>query len=220
MKTLCLAFFCFFIPASLLSQELKPYKIDDSVQVSLPPNFSKVDTLGQTNITSKTSFGHIQITKQSDNPAITPDIEKLIHLNQYYDNFVNRIKSSAKDGKIINEKDTLLGTLHVKDFTLSVDSGSGIQLRNIRILHENSATYTFQYLYQNIHEEYAVPESKAFFESIRIPPTMDIESQFTSPENTTGKAPSSDTRIYIGIGIIVLVIAGILWYLKKRRTHH
>lgn len=220
MKTLCLAFFCIFISPSLLSQELKPFKIDDSVQVSLPPNFSKVDTLGQTNITAKTSFGHIQITKQNDNPATTPDIEKLIHLNQYYDNFVNRIKSSAKDGRIINEKDTLLGNLHVKDFTLSVDSGSGVQLRNIRILHENSATYTFQYLYQNIHEEYAVPESKAFFESIRIPPAMDIESQFTSPENTTGKAPSSDTIIYIGIGIIILIIAGITLYLKKKRSHH
>lgn len=218
MKTLLFSFLFLILPGFLFSQEWKPYKIDDSVQVSLPPDFTKLDTLGQTNITAKTSFGYIQITKQPDNPSVTPDIEKLTHLNQYYDNFVNRIKSSAKDGNIINEKDTLLGNLHVKDFTLAVDSGSGKQLRNIRILHENSATYTFQYLYQNIHEEYAISESQLFFESIKIPPTMDVESQFTTPENTTGKAPTGNSTIYIGIGVIVLIIAGILLYLKRKRS--
>ncbi|MEJ6979197.1 hypothetical protein WG906_01970 [Pedobacter sp. P351] len=216
MKTLFLLFLC-FVPSILFSQEWKPYKIDDSVQVSLPTDFTKVDTLGQTSFTAKTSFGYIQITKQSDNPSTTPDIEKLRHLNSYYDNFVSRIRSSAKDGSIINEKDTLLGNLHVKDFTLAVDSGSGKQLRNIRILHENSATYTFQYLFQDIHEEYAAPESKLFFESIKIPPAIDVESQFTSPENTTGDTPSGNTSIYIGAGLILLIIVGILFYLKKKR---
>lgn len=217
MKNYILTWLISIISIPLFSQEWKPYKIDDSVQVSLPPDFKKTDTLGQTQITANTTFGFIQITKQPDNPLTTPDIEKLKHLNQYYDDFVQRINSSAKDGRIINEKDTLLGKLHVKDFTLEVDSGSGKQIRNFRILHENSATYAFQYLYKDISREYAVSESDTFFNSIKIPPTIGINSQFTSPENTTGESPATNTTLYIGLAIILLLIIALIVYFKKKR---
>jgi hypothetical protein len=114
MKTLVLAAFCLLLPSYLFSQEWKPYKIDDSVQVSLPGDFTKVDTLGQTQITAKTNFGFIQIIKQRDNPHSTPDIEKLKHLNRYYNDFIKRISASAKNGVISNKRDTLLGNLRVK----------------------------------------------------------------------------------------------------------
>jgi len=209
--------FC-ILSVALYAQDWKPYKIDDSVQVSLPPDFTQTDTLGQTYITAKTGFGYIQIIKQPDNPLTTPDIEKVKHLNRYYDEFINKIKLSAKGGIITNEKDTIIGKLRVKDFTLAVDSGSGKQLRNFRILHENNATYTFQYLHQDIHQEYAAPESKAFFNSITIPPTIGKKSQFTSPENTTGVPPPSNTKLYIGAGVfILLIVIGILVYRNKKR---
>lgn len=203
---------------SAFSQQWKAYKIDDSVQVALPPDFKKTDTLGQTLITAKTGFGYIQISKQHDSQHSTPDIEKIKHLNRYYNDFVKRIQASSNSGTISNERDTLLENLRVRDFTLAVDSGSGKQLRNFRLLHENGATYVFQYLFQDIHQEYAAPESTAFFKSIQIIPTINVQSQFTSPENTTGKAPASNSKLYIGIGIAtILLILGIFYVLKRKR---
>ena len=96
MKNYILACFISLVTLQVFAQEWKPYKIDDSVQVSLPPDFEKTDTLGQIQITAKAPFGFIQITKQPDNPLTTPDIEKLNHLNRYYDDFVNRINDLHK----------------------------------------------------------------------------------------------------------------------------
>jgi hypothetical protein len=218
MKKLVMALLCLIIPALVFSQNWKSYPIDDSVKVSLPPDFKKIDALGQTQITAETSFGFIQITKQPDNPQTTPDIEKLKHLNRYYDDFVNRIRTSAKNGIISNETDTTLGNLHVKDFTLAVDSGSGKHLRNFRVLHENGATYAFQYLYKDISAEYAIPESKAFFKSISVAAPAKIESQFTTEGNTTGKTPASKSMLYIWMGITAVIFLLIILYLRKKRS--
>lgn len=217
MKRSILTYLCCIISVALYAQNWKPYKIDDSVQVSLPPDFTQVDTLGQIHINAKTSFGFIQISRQPDNPIITPDIEKTKHLKRYYDDFVDRIKLSAKGGIITNEKDTIIGKLRVKDFTLAIDSGSGKQLRNFRILHENNATYTFQYLHQDIHREYAAPEREAFFNSITVPPSIGKKSQFTSPENTTGEPPARNTLIYVIEGVaVLLILLGIVLYRNKK----
>ncbi|MBC7912868.1 MAG: hypothetical protein H7Y07_01985 [Pyrinomonadaceae bacterium] len=216
MKKHVLFYLLSLISVNLLAQNLRPYKIDDSVQVSLPPDFKKIDTLGQTLITAKTSFGNIQITKLIDDQSRTPDIEKVKHLNKYYDHFLKDISKSSKYGIISEEKDTLISKLHVKDFTMAVDSGSGKQLRNFRIIHENGATYTFQFLYQDISKEYALPESKEFFNSIKIP-IVDVKSQFTSPENTTGKTPSGNRKIYLSLGAALLIIAIVLYFLKRKQ---
>ena len=201
---------------AIYAQNWKPYKIDDSVQVSLPAGFKKVDTLGQTKITAQTTFGYIQITKLNDNTSRTPDIEKVKHLNKYYDGFVKDIKASSKYGIISGEKDTVMGNLHVKDFTMAVDSGSGKQYRNFRIIHENGATYTFQYLHQDIHNEYAAPEKKEFFNSIIIL-VSDVKSQFTSPENTTGKSTSENSNLFKLIGFGVLLGILLLYFIIKRK---
>jgi LPXTG-motif cell wall-anchored protein len=213
---LIVLFYCF--PALLFSQEFKLYNIDDSIQVSLPADFKKLDTLGQTQITARTSFGFIQISKQPDNNHSTPDIEKVKHLNRYYNDFIKRISASSKQGTISNEKDTLLGNLRVKDFTLALDSGSGKQYRNFRILHENSATYTFQYLYQDIHSQYAAPESESFFKSITLTKPATLKSQFTVDGTTTGKAPASNSKLYMIVGAAVLIMLGIIVFLRKRKA--
>lgn len=201
-----------------VAQEWKPTTIDDSVQVSLPPGYTKKDTLGQTIISARSSFGDIVITKQPDNPKSTPDIEKAKHLKKYYDDLVKRIRSSSTEGIISDEKDTLQGKLKVKDFTLEVDSGSGKQYRNFRILHENGATYTFQFLYKDIHQQYATGEKDTFFNSIKIPPDATLQTQFTDPENTTGKAPSgSASPLVTGGGIALLAIIIIVVIVRRRR---
>lgn len=219
MKNVILICTFIFYSLAAAAQGWKPVNIDDSVQVSLPPGYEQKDTLGQTIINAKASFGNIIITKQPDNPATTPDIEKVKHLNSYYDDFVKRISSTSK-GVVSAERDTILGKLRVRDFTLAVDSGSGKNFRNIRILHEAGATYTFQFLYKDIHEQYAKEESETFFNSIRIPPEAGLKTQFTQPENTTGKTASSNNTLLIAAagGLLILII--IIVVIRRRRRRH
>jgi len=218
MKNIHLTLIILFLSVATYAQNWKPYKIDDSVQVSLPQGFERKDTLGQTVINAQSSFGNVLITKLPDNPHTTPDIEKEKHLKKYYDDFVKQIKSSAKDGVISDEKDTLQGHLRVKDLTLAVDSGSGKQFRNIRVLHVNSATYTFQFLYKEMHKDYAAPELTNFFNSIKIPPDASLQAQFTNPANTTGESPYGNRNLLIGVvaGVVVLII---LYLLLRKRKH-
>lgn len=215
MKNVLFTLMLAILSSAVFAQTWKPVKIDDSVQVSIPGDFERKDTLGQTLITARSAFGNILITIQPDNPKITPDIEKLKHLQRYYDDFVENIKNSSDNGVLSGEKDTLMGKLRVKDVTLAVDSGSGKQLRHIRILHENGATYTFQFLYQDIHAEYAAPESESFFNSIKIPPDAGLKTQFTEPENTTGQSPTATESLlkWIAIGVLLLLI---LYFIIKR----
>ena len=220
MKKLQFSILLLLMNVVTYGQNWKPYKIDDSVQVSLPEGFVRKDTLGQTIITAETSFGNILITKTPDNPKSTPDIEKEKHLKKYYDNFVKDIQKSAKEGIISGEKDTTLEQLRIKEITLAVDSGNGKQFRNIRILHENSATYTFQFLYNDFQESYAAPELTTFFNSLKIPPQAGIESQFTDPENTTGKSPYGNRSLFIIIGVTLLILLGLFLYLRRGRLHH
>ncbi|MGV3703912.1 MAG: hypothetical protein ACO1NU_00920 [Arcticibacter sp.] len=219
MKKLIFIYLLIFTAIPGFAQKWKPTNLDDSVQVSLPSGFTKKDTLGQTLFNADSPFGQILITKQPDDPSTTPDIEKVDQLKRYYDNFLKRIQSTSK-GVVSEERDTLIGKLKVKDFKLAIDSGSGKQYRNIRILHVNSATYTFQFLYKEIHESYAGAESNTFFNSIKIPPEASVSTQFTEPENTTGKKPAGGTNyVLIGIiaGVILLIVVIILVRKRKKR---
>lgn len=216
MKKLILIYTFILSSLATVAQEWKAMTIDDSVQIALPPGYEKKDTLGQTLINAKSSFGNIIITKQPDNPASTPDIEKKKQLDSYYSDFVKRISSTSK-GTVRDEKDTILNKLRVREFTLEVDSGSGKQFRHIRILHVNNATYTFQFLYKEIHAGYAEDESRTFFKSITIPPDIGLSSQFTSPENTTGKSASGNNNLLMGAGVLLVIIIVIIIILRKKK---
>lgn len=216
MKKHILAYLLTIFSLGVFAQNWKPYKIDDSVQVSLPPDFKQIDTLGQTSITARTDFGYIQITKLRDSASRTPDIEKVKTLRKYYDNYVKQIQQSSQYGIVSNETDTTISNLRVKDFTMAVDSGSGKQVRNFRIIHTNNSTYTFQYLYKDISSEYAIPEGKEFFNSIKFL-NSDSESQFTRPENTTGKKPAGASNRYKYIGAGLLLVAFIIFLIRRRR---
>lgn len=218
MKKLQFSILLLFATLVTYGQNWKPYKIDDSVQVALPDGVVRKDTLGQTIITAETSFGNILITKAPDNPRSTPVIKKEKHLRKYYDNFVKDIQKTAKEGIISGEKDTTLQQLRIKEITLAVDSGSGKQFRNIRILHENSATYTFQFLYNDFQKAYAAPELSTFLNSVKTQSQAGLESQFTEPENTTGLSPYG-YRSFWTIGLSILIILGVLIAFRMKRNN-
>lgn len=187
MKKLLILLAIYLIPFLSLAQTWDTFRIDSAVSVGLPKGFTKTETRKEFSLVARSSFGTILIFKVSDNPQITPDIEKDRHLKNYYENYIKSVKQSSKSGMITDEKDNLIGELKVKDFTLKIDTGSGILLRDFRVLHANGATYTFEFLHENVHKEFAVPEREKFFNSIKVNETTGRSDQYTS------QAPNSDS---------------------------
>lgn len=216
MKKIIILLAIYLIPFLSQAQTWDTFRIDNAVSVGLPKGFTKTDTKKQFSLVARSSFGTILIFKVPDNPQITPDIEKDRHLRNYYENYIKSVKLSSKSGIITDEKDKLIGKLKVKDFTLKIDTGSGVLLRDFRVLHANGATYTFEFLHENVHKEFAVPEREKFFNSIEVNETISSSDQYTS------QAPNSDspdnTKYWILLIMVILLAIGltILRILLKR----
>ena len=196
-------------------QGWKTVKLDSAISFQLPAGFKKVKSDTASSFSASTAFGTILIFKANDNPVVTPDIEKDKHLTDYYNDYIERVKSSsASDGKILNEKDTLLGELRVKDFTLQIDTGSGVEMRKFRILHANNATYAFEFLFEEMHKEYAAAESDKFFNSIKVNEQVLPADQFTAVnDEKKGISP------YIVGGAILAAIALIAFlFMRKKKA--
>lgn len=196
------------------AQGWKTIKLDSAVSFQLPPGFQKTASDTSRSFSASTTFGTILIFKAQDNSIVTPDIERDKHLADYYSDYLERIQNSTSDGKITLEKDTLLGELKVKDFTLEIDTGSGKQFRKFRVLHANNATYTFEFLFDEMHKEYAAEESNKFFNSITVNERLLPADQFNAPESA-----NSGMNFYLIGGAVILVVAFIVFlFLRKKKV--
>jgi len=196
------------------SQEWETLNIDSAVSVKLPKGFTISKKDEKYSLVAVSPWGTILIFKILDNPVATPDIEKDKHLKQYYDDYIKKVRTVSNGAIIKDEKDTLLGELKVKDFTLQIDTGSGVLYRNFRILHANSSTYIFEFLYQDLHSQYALPEKEKFFSFIEVNEKLDKTDQYTS-DAINDNNPTNKKYLFWAIpaGLIFLV----LLYLLRRR---
>jgi len=216
MKKLIILIAIYLFPFLSQAQTWDTFRIDNAISVGLPKGFTKTETKQEFSLVARSAFGTILIFKVPDNPQITPDIEKDRHLKKYYENYIKTVKQSSKSGIITDEKDNLVGELKVKDFTLKIDTGSGVLLRDFRILHANGATYTFEFLHENVHKEFAVPEREKFFNSIEVNETISSADQYTSQGPNSDSPDNSKYLIWLfmtGLLAIGLTILRIL--LKK-----
>ncbi|MXV17798.1 hypothetical protein [Hufsiella ginkgonis] len=212
-RLLPVLFLWFSVPA--LAQTWETVKIDSVVSVILPKGHTSNDTLGQKVYSAQTLFGNIQVVITPDNPRQMPDIEKKKHLLKYYDNYLNKVQKSAK-GTVSKERDTLLGDLHVKDFTLTLQGSAGEEIRKFRILHENCATYTFQFFYNALQKEVSEGESNKFFNAIKVANDPAASSQFTSAPATPADVRPNNKLIICSIGGAVL-LAVVIWLAMRKR---
>lgn len=217
MKKIFLFLTFILFAGTTFSQTWETVQIDSAVSVKLPKGFTKTEADKKYSLYAVSPFGTILIFKAYDNPKTTPDIEKDRHLKKYYEDYVRDIKRSSTDAIIKDEKDGKLGELKVKDFTLQTDSGSGVVYRDFRILHANSATYTFEFLYQDIHKEYALPERERFFSSIEVNENLVKSDQYTT--ESFESATRDNSRIYQigGLVLLILIILVILFLRKRKR---
>lgn len=211
----------FLISATLIlsafagfGQALKPVAIDNAVTVSLPQQYNKTDTLGQQIYSSNSPLGYV-VVMRTPNAKNTPPLK---HEGDLDDVMKQNIKTMATETNYASAqfvRDTTIGKLKAKTFTLQTDNGGGdIQLRNIVMLYTNAATYIFEYVYPNARKEMVAGEYKTFVNSIKLAPTLDRHNQYL----TSGHA-FPILWVIVAAGIIFIVVAGIYWYRQRQREY-
>lgn len=194
-------------------QKLTPVKIDSLVTVSLPPAYQKTDTLGQQVYSSNSTLGYVVVLK-TPNAKNEKPLQKERDLDKVLKEKVKSIQAESSYASAQFVRDTTIGKLKAKTFTLQTDNGQGdIQLRNIVLLYTNAATYIFEYVYPNARKEVVAGEYKSFVNSIKLSPELQRNDQYLS--NAKGVSPVLITSILViaGIGLVVLLIV----YVQKKR---
>ncbi len=220
MKKIFLSFTIILFSVSAFSQLIKPVKIDSLVTISMPPEYQHKDTLGQQIFTGNGLYGYMEAIRAA-NPKHTPPLKKERDLNNVLKDYVKGIQGESGGGSAQNVRDTTIGPLEAKIFTLRTDDGSGNVLnRNFVLIYTTEATYTFEYGYQDARKDLIKDEYRSFLNSIKLSPELQRHDQYLS----NSKALSLNQQIAIACGaalVIIIVIILIVRSKKKRnKAHH
>jgi len=210
----------FLISATLIlsavsgfAQVLKPVAIDSKVTVSLPASYQKTDTLGQQIFSSNSPLGYV-VVMRTPNAKNTAPLQKERDLDNVLKENVKSIQDESSNASAQFVRDTTIGKLKAKAFTLQTDNGQGdIQFRNIVLLYTNAASYVFEYVYPNARKDMIAGDYKAFVNSIKLSPELERHDQYIS--NAKGMSPVLMVGL-IGGGILIIVF-GVLYIQRKRR---
>lgn len=216
MKKLRLSLVLLFATITAFGQVLKPVKIDSLVTVSLPANYQKKDTLGQHIYSAMGLVGFMEVIKAPNVKNTTP-LRKEKDLNNVFKEYVKTIQTQSVNGSAQNIRDTIIGTLKAKLFTLSKeDEKSIVQLRNFVLIYTTEATYTFEYAYPEFRKDLVKDEYKAYINSIKFSRDLQRNDQYLY--NTKHMSSTTKMALYGGSGLIIAVIL-ILIFRKKKRPH-
>jgi hypothetical protein len=213
MKKIFLSFTLLLFAISGFSQLMKPVKIDSLVTVSLPPGYQKKDTVGEQIFTANSLYGYMVVIREPNAKNNTP-LKKEKDLNKVLKTYVKGIQGESAGSSAQNVRDTTIGALKAKIFTLKSDDGSGdVQYRNFILLYTQDATYTFEYVYPEYRKDLIKDELKAYSASIKLSSELKRNDQYLS--NVTGM--SLINKIEIGGGGMVIAMLIILIIRRKRR---
>jgi hypothetical protein len=193
------------------AQKLKPVKVDSLVTVSLPEKYVRKDTLGQTILSGNSNFGYMVVIRAPNADGNKP-LKKEKDLNKVLKDYIKGIKGQS-DGAALNVRDTTVGHLKAKTFTLEVDEGQGIKLRNFIIIYTQPVTYTFEYYYENARKDLVKDEYKEFSSSIVLSQQLQRNDQYLS--NAKGLSSGAKIGIYGGGALLILLI--IIFVVRKKK---
>jgi hypothetical protein len=215
MKKLILLFGVLFSMNSVFAQTYKPIKVDSLVTVSMPANYTQKDTLGQHIFTANTEFGYM-VAMDEPNAKSNQPLKKANDLNKIFDKYISGIQQQSGNGSAQNIRDTTVGTLKAKAFTLITDDGSGnILNRRFLLIYTKDATYTFQYGYPDMRKDLVKDESKAFFSSIKLSPELQRNDQYMDTASSVSKI-STISIVEIAGGVLAVFV--VAWLIFFRRS--
>ncbi|HEY4322795.1 MAG TPA: hypothetical protein VGN20_02385 [Mucilaginibacter sp.] len=213
MKNIFLTFAVLLFALPGFSQLAKPVQIDSLVTVSLPPGYQKKDTLGQQIYSVNGLYGSMIVIVEPNAKNNAP-LKKENDLNKVLKKYVKGIQDQSEGGVAENVRDTTIGTLKAKTFTLKNDEGaSGILLRKFILLYTNEVTYTFQYVYPDNRKDLVKAEMKAYIASIKLSPELQRTDQYLS----NAKGLSTSVMIGIGGGSLVIILIVVFVIRRKKR---
>ncbi|WP_183566224.1 GGIII-like transmembrane region-containing protein [Mucilaginibacter sp. SP1R1] len=199
------------------SQVLKPVKIDSLVTVSIPSNFVKKDTLGQQIYSANGSLGYIVVIRAPNAPNNKP-LNKERDLNHVLKTYIDGIQHQSHTGSVMNPRDTTIGSLKAKVFTLRIDNsgstGESPQLKYFILLYTQEVTYTFEYNYPEQRSELVKADLKAFSSSIKLAPDLKRNDQYIS--NAKGLSFGAKVGIYGGLPLVIIIVLIVVNRRKKR----
>jgi hypothetical protein len=213
MKKLIILIAVLFSMNAVFGQSLKSVKVDSLVSVSLPSSYSKKDTLGQQIFSANTDLGYM-ITLREPNAKGNQPLKKEKDLNAVLKKYIQGIQTQSGTGSTQYVRDTTIGTLKAKAFTLFMKDPNGDnQYRNFILLYTQGATYTFEYGYPEARKDFVKNESKAFFASIKLSPELQRNDQYTE----TAPSKSVNTNLIFEIGGGVLILGLIAWFIFRKK---
>jgi hypothetical protein len=189
------------------SQVLKPVKIDSLITVSLPANFTKKDTLGQQIYQGNGALGFITVIRVQ-NAANNKPLNKEKDLKKVFNTFADGVRKQSRNGSIMNPRDTIIGNLEARVFTLRVDNsgstGEAAQLRKFILIYTQDVTYTLEYYYPEARAELAKAELNEFSSSIKLAPDLKRNDQYIS--NAKGLSTPVKVGLYGGLPLIIIIV--------------
>jgi hypothetical protein len=198
-------------------KKFKRVVVDSLVSVSLPEKYVRKDTLGQTTYSGNGQYGFMVVIRAPNANGNKP-LDKERDLNKVLQDYIDGIKGQAS-GSAQYVRDTTIGHLKAKTFTLSTDEGAGVKLRNFIIIYTQDVTYTFEYLYEEARQDVVKDEYKAFSSSIKLSTELKRTDQYIS--NDKGLSQGAKIGIYGGGALLLLIIIIVLVRRKKRHhVHH
>ncbi len=213
MKKIVLGAALLFFTTAGFAQELEPVKIDSLVTVSLPADYSKTDTLNQEVFSANGDFGYMVVVKAAD--ETNKPLAKEKDLNKVMNNYVDNFKEQYKNASAQNVRDTTVGQLKARAFTLQYQADdSSVQFKNFVLLYTTPASYFFEYAYPGIRSEVVGNELKTFLSSIRLSPELQRNDQYLS--NESGMSPVVKTGLIAGGSL--LIIALVIIFINKRKN--
>jgi len=193
----------------------KPASLDSLINITFPQGFKEKDTLNEKIFTGNGMYGYMIAIRQANAAKNTP-LKKQSDLNKVFKDIVADIKAQTGGSAALNVRDTTIGTLKAKTFTLDVDNGGAgsIIYRNFVLLYTQDATYTFEYVYPDDRTALVKDEYKAFIGSIKLSPELQRNDQYLS--NATGMSTANKVEIFGGGALVLLVILVLVFRKKKQ----
>jgi len=217
MKKLILLFAVLFSVKTVIAQAYKPVKIDNLVTISMPAGYTEKDTLGQRIFSASTNFGYMMAIAEPNAKNNQP-LKKEKDLNDVLKKYVKGIQKQTPNSSAQNVRDTTVGTLKAKAFTLVTDDGTGnIQNKSFLLIYTTGTTYTLQYSYPDIRKDMVKGEAKAYFSSIKLSPDLQRNDQYTDIHSSSSGV-STYTVIEISAGAIVVFLVVWLVFFRDRRN--
>jgi hypothetical protein len=199
----------FLIPAVLVmltinsfAQEWTKYKFDENLTVSVPEDYSAIDTLGQHIVSAKVDNGIILVQRLPNTGLLALDIRDKDELIKRYEEFQKGVVLTSQGVLIKQENEEMNGIL-VTRFSCTATMGEEKQLRHFFVFFLNENWYTINFWEVESMTDEVKADREALFSSIEIPDGLSIKNQMT-----TKGSPSYKMGYMVGKALGFILIPG------------